>query len=642
MKMKFFVLAALIISSTAHAQDSSSSILEEVIVTANKIPQKQSTTGKVITVITRQELEKSSGRTVGQLLNDQAGLTINGALNNPGTNQVIYSRGASAGRTLILLDGIPVYDPSFISNDFDINLLSLNDIERIEIARGAQSTLYGSDAVGGVINIITVKKDVSKPLNAKATVTGGSYGTLRTNLQVYGKLKKLKYTTRYARLKSDGFSAAYDSSGKGNFDRDSYRGDVSNASLQYDISNAFSIRSFVQYSQYKNEFDATLFKDEDDYAGKNNNLFTGAGFTYQKPGVRITANYQYMEINRNYRNDSFDIAGFSKFSTDDYFGRNQFAEVYANISLGKGFTLLNGADYRFSGMNNQNYSLSNFGGFKSEFKDTVHSQASLYASLLYNSPNEKLNVEAGGRLNVHSRYGSNHSFTINPSYSINQYFRVFGSVATAFKAPSLYQLYSAYGNLNLKPERSLNFEIGIQQQHQQLQNRVVFFNRVIEDGLDFDNVNFQYINFNKQTVNGIEFETNWRPVNGFNVSVNYTFLDIEEQTQSRETFGDTTYNYSLKRPRNSLNARIGYEISPKLFLSASGKFAGKRYDVGGYQAADEVLESYFIASAYAEYKLKPKLKLFADAQNLFNKKFFDIRGYRSIPFMFNGGVTLEL
>ena len=184
-------LLALCLGIHSFAQDTSKSKqLDEVIVTANKLAQKQSSTGKVITVISKELIEKSSGRTVGQLLNEQAGVSVNGALNNIGTNQTVFMRGASSGRTLILLDGIPVYDPSLSGNEFDLNLLSLNDVERIEICRGAQSTLYGSDAVAGVINIITVKQGVTKPINAKATISGGNYGTFRGNAQLYGKTGK--------------------------------------------------------------------------------------------------------------------------------------------------------------------------------------------------------------------------------------------------------------------------------------------------------------------------------------------------------------------------------------------------------------------------------------------------------------------
>src|ERR1035437_1329015 len=193
-KRIILVAVSLFTLMQLHAQkkDSTKAVqLDEVIITANKMPQKQSTTGKVVTVITKDQIEKSSGKTIAQLLNQQAGVTINGALNNLGANQTVYLRGASSGRVLILVDGIPVYDPSMINNEFDLNLISLNSVESIEICRGAQSTLYGSDAIAGVINIITVNDNVSKPFNVKATVTGGSYGTYRGNIQLYGKVDKL-------------------------------------------------------------------------------------------------------------------------------------------------------------------------------------------------------------------------------------------------------------------------------------------------------------------------------------------------------------------------------------------------------------------------------------------------------------------
>ena len=131
--------------------------LTEVIVTANKIEQKQNTTGKVVTVINAAALQANAGRSLAQVLTEQTSLYLPGALSNAGTVPSIFMRGASSGRTLILIDGVPVGDPSMISNEFDLNLVPLDQVERVEILKGAQSTIYGSDAIGGVINIITLK-----------------------------------------------------------------------------------------------------------------------------------------------------------------------------------------------------------------------------------------------------------------------------------------------------------------------------------------------------------------------------------------------------------------------------------------------------------------------------------------------------
>ncbi len=642
MKKRFFAVAALLSGSLLHAQeDTTSQPLNEIIVTANKFLQKQSTTGKVISVITKEQIERSAGRTIGQLLNEQAGITINGALNNLGSNQTLYLRGASSGRTLILMDGIPVYDPSLINNEFDLNLISLNNVESIEICRGAQSTLYGSDAVAGVVNIITAKKDITKPLHVKATATAGSYDTYRGNVQVYGKKDRFTYSTRYAKLKTKGFSAAYDQDGNKGFDKDGYNGDVASAALQYQATPEWLFKTYMQYSRYKTELDAAAFTDEADYTINNKSLMTGAGFRYQKANVSLTGNFQYSDIKRNYLNDSLHVPGFTKFATDDYFGKGQFVELYANIGLGKGFSILQGADYRQSSMNSQYFSLSSFGPYTSGFKDTSHSQASLYASLLYNAPNEKLNLELGGRLNVHSQYGSNHTFTFNPSYNFNHHFRAFGSIATGFKAPTLYHLYSSYGRRDLKPEQSVTYELGVQQQHARFSNRLVVFHRVIDNGIEFDNVRFKYYNFIEQTVTGLELETSVKPAEGFTLTGNYTYLNPEEKSQSRLTAKDTTYPYLLRRPAHSANLTASYHFSNGLLVSATGKYVSSRYDMGGYQVPDVVLDDYFLLNAYAEYKLTPYLKLFADAQNITNRKFFEVRGYNAIPFLLNGGVTFN-
>ncbi len=647
MKKKILFSAACLTCSALFAQlapqlrGDSSKILNEVIVTANKFPQKQSSTGKVISVIGKEQIEKSSGRTLTQILNEQAGITISGSLNNLGTNQTLFMRGASSGRTLILIDGIPVNDPTSITNDFDLNLFSLNDVERIEIARGAQSTLYGSDAVAGVVNIITAKKDVAKPINIKTTVAGCNYGTFRGNVQVYGKTDRLTYNTRYAKLYSKGFSAAFDSTGTKNFDRDSYNGDVASASLQYQLTADLSLRTFIQHSRYKTDIDASIFTDEKDFIANNRSLITGTGFNYRKNNVSVTGNYQYTENERIFFNDSIDVPSFSKFSTNDNFGKTQFVELYSSIGLGNNFTLLHGADYRFAKMNSRFFSISSFGPFTSLFNDTSLSQASLYTSLFYSSLSEKINIELGGRLNVHSRYGSNQTYTFNPSYSFSDHFRIFGSIATGFKAPTLFQLYSSSGKPDLKPERSKTYEIGLQQMHNRIATRLVYFHRNIKDGIDFDFIKFKYFNFNRQTVNGIEVETTIRPVDNFTITGNYTYLDPEEISQSRITFKDTTYRQLLRRPKHNFNLSAGYQFNNGLYISANGKYVGNRFDVGGFKKQDVLLESYFILGAYAAYQCKDHIKFFADAQNITNKKFFDVRGFNSIPFLINAGVTFN-
>ena len=640
MKKKIFIAAAVLISSQLYAQKDSTKNLDEVVITATKSPVKQSQTGKVVTVIGKEEINRSAGKTVAQVLNEQAGITINGAYNAMGSVQTVFMRGASSGRTLILVDGIPVSDPSMINNEFDLNLFSINDVERIEICKGAQSTLYGSDAIAGVINIITVKSDVKKPFNVKATLAGGSKGTVRGNLQLYGKAKNLTYTARYAKLKTDGFSAAYDSTGIKGFDNDGYNGDIVSGAVQYQIIPSLQVKTFLQYSQYKADIDAGIFKDEKDYTIKNSNLSSGFGVHFKKGIVSVTGNYQYGELKRTYLNDSGYVPDVfsTKYESNKYKGRTQYAELFGSIAATKWLTALIGGDYRWSTMHQDYYSLSSFGPYSPRPFDSSLHQISFYGSLFFSAFNKKLNVEIGGRTNNHSRYGSNTTYTFNPSFTISKNFRVFGSIASGFKAPSIYQLSVT---ADLQPERSVNYEIGVQQTHEKISSRVVYFHRDIKSGIDYDYVNFQYFNFVKQKVDGLELELAVKPVKNLNITANYTLITGEEQTQSRKTTHDTSYNYFLRRPKHNINLGIDYQFTKNLSAGISAKSVSSRYDVGGYKKEDVLLDNYFLLGAYAEYKLKNYLKFFADAQNITNKKFFDVRGYNSIPFLINGGVTFN-
>ncbi|TKK69825.1 TonB-dependent receptor [Ilyomonas limi] len=643
-KSILIITAFIAVCFSLHAQDSLYNQLNEVVVTANRYEQKQNTTGKVVTVINKEIIEKSSGKTVAQLLNEQAGVVINGALNNMGSVQTVYMRGASSGRALILLDGVPVNDPSMINNEFDLNMFSLNDVERIEICRGAQSTLYGSDAVAGVINIITVKKDVTKAFNGAATVSAGNYGMLKGNTQLYGKAGKFNYTVRYARLHTNGFSSATDTitTPHRKFDSDEYDGENVNAQLSYQATPALTVKAFALYSKYQAGIDAGVFRDDEDYTIHNKSFTGGAGFTFKKNIFSINGNYQYSELNRRYLNDSLDKTNVD-FENNTYGGKNQFVELFGNVALGKHFTLVAGGDYRFSSFNKLYFSISGFGPYADTFPSSSINQKSVYASVIFKGIDDRLNIELGGRINKHSIYGTNKTYTFNPSFSITDWFRIFGSISTGYKAPGIYQLFDQFsGNKNLQPETSKNYEAGVALQKEKINARAVFFNRDINNGIDYNYVTYQYFNYVRQKVDGIELEITAKPAKAVTLSANYTFISPHETSQNRKTNLDTvTYNYLLRRPAHDVNLTVGVQLAKPLYISVNGKYVSKRYDVGGYMQPDVTLKGYFLVGAYAEYKLSSQVKFFADAKNLFNTRFYDVYGYNSIPFLLNAGVTFS-
>jgi vitamin B12 transporter len=151
----------------------------------------------------------------------------------------------------------------------------------------------------------------------------------------------------------------------------------------------------------------------------------------------------------------------------------------------------------------------------------------------------------------------------------------------------------------------------------------------------------KYYNFIKQVAFGVEYETNIRLSNQLQMTMNFSYLSMTDSTQSRVNFKDTGYVYGLRRPGFQSNISLNYSTQ-KATVSLIGKYVGSRSDIGGFRRADVLLPAYFLLGAYGEYRFNDKLKAFVDAQNMTNHTFFDLRGFNSIPFLINTGISIHL
>ena len=645
MRKEMMFVSAILISSQLTAQsDSTYKSLDEIVLTANKYPQKQSTTGKVLTVISRQTLEQNYARTLTQVLNEQAGLVINGSQNALGTNQTVFMRGATTANTLILVDGVPANDPSGISSEFDLNHFSIDQIERVEILKGAQSVLYGSDAVAGVINIITRKQNANKPIGFNLNAAAGTYGTFKGGAGISGKSDAISYNLQYSRLQSDGFSAAYDDKGNQNFDNDGFHQDVVGLNVTAQASKNWKLRLFGQYSNYFADIDDGPLKDDKNNTINNKNLQVGISSAYQFNKNVLNVNLNLNNTDRNLKDEVNNpiLPGDFDPSFGDYKGKTFFAEAFTNLYLHEHVNLLAGVDFR-----GQRADIETTYGKLGD--DSLNSnQASAYASLLIQSL-KGLNIELGGRFTNHSEFGSAFTYSFNPSYLINQQVKVFANISSGFRSPSLYHIASEYGNKNLEPEKSMSYEAGIQfvNNDNTLNLRATVFSRHVKDVIIFKSINVppygQYGNADKQDDKGFELEARIRPSDKWNITANYAFVDGEITTKT-VAGKDTSYNNLLRRPKNTFNTTIGIQPTKKLFASIGLRWVDKRddqyYNSATFKTEKKELSSYYNLDAYASYQLKPFIKLFADFRNITNQQYFDLYGYNTRKFNFMAGINM--
>ncbi len=631
--------------------DSTIRSLDEVNVTANKYPNKTSLTGKVVTIITREEIERSSARDLSQLLSIHSGLLITGANGSPGKDKTVFLRGAAAEYTLITIDGIPVYDPSGIGGHFDIRNLSLVNIERIEILKGSQSTLYGSDAIAGVINIIT-KKSTSRPLAFDAMTTVGSNETFKLSTGIRGKKENLDYNVSYALHTTGGINDAARGPGSGPFDRDGFTQHTAEAGLGLKVSGKINIRPFVRFGYHEGDIDDGAFADELDFtyvqkslqAGIRNEILVGKG--------KLSFIYNYNLIDRLYTDDSvLSINGFDTYSKGIYQGSEHFIDAYLHMPVNQQLKFTGGVDFR-SSVSDQEYRSIGSWPYTSVYgSDSLNqNQFSLYGAFNWDHPGD-FHLEAGTRLNLHSEYGSKLVFNFNPSYLWDKKWKFFANLSSGYRTPSLYQLYSEFGNKDLEPESSLSVEGGVQyfSANHRFTARAIAFKRNIDDVLFFhtDPGTFKssYINQDKQRDHGFELEASIRI--GKNTAIrgyyNYTKGRIETKVNGK----DSSYNNLLRRPESnfgiSASSRVGKRFSFSTNLSWIGKRKDLYFDPFLFTTVKTDLKAYALWDLYLEYGfVKEKLKVFVDLRNITDTDHTEISGFNTMGFNSYLGVRLSL
>jgi vitamin B12 transporter len=524
------IIFLLAVSNNIYAQIADTLDLGEVVVTASKTPTTDRETTKPVVVIEREEIERHTGLSISELLNQQNGITINGAASSPGKDKSVYLRGASTQFTLILIDGFPVTDPSGEGGAFDLRLLPLENVERIEIVKGSMSTLYGSDAIAGVVNIIT-KKSEAATFNVNGRASYGSFNTNDWEIGASGSSDIIDYTVNLTRTQTEGISEAEPRNGA-DFTKDGFERNAVITQVSIKPGPGLTVTPFLNYSQYDGDYDAGAFSDADNRY-EADLLNTGARISYKRDNFEIKEAATFTQTERKFT-DGFGIFNpkASVFNSDLYGVYNKFEKV--RLLAGFNIQRLN---FQLDGIDEGSQILSP------------------YVTAFLRS-GFGLNGELGLRLNNHSEYGSNWTFNVAPVYNITEEIKLLASVSSGFKAPTLNELFGPFGaNTELKPQRSLTVDTGVELQllDGSMTASAIYFRRSIKDLISYSG-NQGYINVNEQNDSGIELSVGYKQGQTM-VEVFYNYLDGAITQNGEET------DNLIRRPDHNFGVNLNQQLT---------------------------------------------------------------------------------
>jgi vitamin B12 transporter len=641
MSKKIF-LSLLLSPMLLNAQDSTKvTNLGEVTVTATRTEQSVINTPRSVTVITAADIQKQPYQNLADLLQRYEGIFIPGTFQTPGSLQTLYMRGADNKQTLVMIDGIKLSDASTPDNGLDFNEISLNSIEKIEIVRGAQGTLYGGSAVGGVINIIT-KKSAKEGLTGLANITAGTFGkgTSVLNSQAgitytaasgfYGRAEILNSTNK-------GFNSAIPVTNTFFIDeKDDFR------KTDYGLKLGIARTGWDAYAGYRHvdqkaDIDDGAFKDDENYTlDFERNLFTyGAN-------RKLTNNFsaKFFGGYTNTVRSSFDDSSITSLSplTYDrsindatYTGKNLTNELQLNFNKNK-WKVVGGVGYVQDRMSTQSSFTSYAFNFTSKSNyDTLGIKMGTgfgYVHADYNIPfkntDQFLNLSAGARYSNNSKFGSFTSYEIKPALKLGKNALVFATYSTGFNAPSLYQLFAPETNFTskitrgfegLQPEISRSIEVGTKLIAEEVVGfRLSVYTNRVRNYIDYvylwngtrtiNNLTFSdyrgdsYLNTGKQTNSGFEtgldikFSEQWQLHT--NLTYNHGTLEYSPQfLDAAKTKGNHVQLYStgafligatetpdlIRRPENITNTSLVYTPTAAWQFTADVRTVSSRSDV---------------------------------------------------------------
>jgi len=574
------IVTATLLATNSYAQ-TSEDLGMITVSSATKSEQSIKDITSNVEVITGAELEEKHITTLSDALNLVSGIsfTQNGGL---GKSTSVNVRGFDSKRVLVLIDGVRYNDPTSISGALFENII-LNNVQQIEVIKGAQSGIWGSEASAGVINIITKKpkEGTTGTISAEA----GSFNTQKYGASVSHSTDRYYGQISYDKLTTDGFSA-YAKNGEDidKYEEDGYENRSSNIKVGYKIDDANKIDLSHTRIDTHSEYDNY---NSDSLTNRSTSKTTIDSVNFENMYGKTTTN---VHLNRSeFKRD---------FSGSTYDGNIDEVGIKSKISYLSNDFFLVGVDYKnFEHQNNIN-------------KDNTNK-----ALFITNSnKRDNLVVSESIRADKYDTFEDKTTGKIGVKYNFYKEMAVSSNYGTGYNIPTMYQLYSQYGNLKLTPETTKSFDIGLEYKGL----KATYFKNKIDEMIEYDSGKYNNINGTSK-LKGYELDYKKDIVEDILLNINYTNLNAKDKDGKD----------LARRAKENLKFGIDYYLTNKLSCGLGGEYVGERYDTKDNQGTQT--GKYTVANGNVNYTISKMFSTYLKIENITNKYYQTVDNYATTP-----------
>lgn len=605
MKYLFLIGTALAVSTPALAQEAA----PQIVVTANRTPTPITQVGQSISVVTRDEIERSQATTATDVLARIPGVSVvqSGGFGQPAS---VFIRGAENAQSLVLIDGVRINDPGDVGGGFDFGALTIGQFDRVEVVRGSSGVLWGSRAIGGVVNFITARP--TEQWTARAQAEYGWRDRKQVSASAAGLVGPVGLTLGGNWLKGDGFSA-FDER-RGATEKDGFESKSANARAEVELAQGLSVDAGGFYTKADYDYDNTGADALN--VGRKRDTLGYANLRYSGLEDKLSARVGY-GINDTHRVS--DDAVFGPYTTNGRTERFEGQVVFAPIEI---------ASVQLGAETEKQKFDDNYGSRDSTSIDSYYGNLTL-------RPVTGLTLNGGLRYDDHEDFGHKTTLAANGAWVLgggvdSPILRA--SYGEGFKAPSLYQLYSNAGFRALDAETSKGWDAGVEQPFARGTGRftLTYFDRKTKNLIDYDLTQFNYYNVGRARAQGVELGmqvTNWE---GFDVNIAATYLDATNEI---------TGTRLARRPKTNLYASLDKTWEIGLKLGADLRVGGGRYDD---TANTQYVGGNAVFGLRAAFAVTPNVEVYGRVENLFDEHYEVVRTYGTAGRSAYAGVRVKM